>query len=372
MVDPSGGARVGNGCQGLARREWRPMFQVNAAFEPLVIHVGDDKPSRRKENRRPGQTNRGVGALRRRAWVLRAELEGQGSSEGMLRKSVMAKLATRNFATALLVGAAVAWPAGGIGALEGGDTVAAAKLPVPTLEAPRATVRAGLEAGHPEGRASDNGTGALEVTRRAADRGETWALWKLGNAYAGGEGGPRDDLKAFEYFSRIVASYDEDSPSRRDRAIVASAFVALGTYGLNGIDNSKVRPDPVFALQMFRTAATSFGDANAQYSLARMYLEGVGIAKDSRQAARWLRLAADKGHLQAQARLGQILFSGQDSVKPHRALGLMWLTLAREAAIDSSKDEWIIDLYDKAMASANDEDRQVALAYLEDHLKRRN
>jgi hypothetical protein len=50
----------------------------------------------------------------------------------------------------------------------------------------------------------------------------------------------------------------------------------------------------------------------------------------------------------------------------------MWLTLAREAAIDSKKDKWIIDLYEKAVASANDEDRQDALLYLENHLKRHN
>jgi TPR repeat protein len=284
----------------------------------------------------------------------------------------MSKLATRRIAAVLLVGAAVVWPAGGIGALEGADTIAAAKLPVPTFDAPRTAVRAGLETGRPGGLESESGASAVEVVRRAADRGETWALWRLGNAYAAGDGVPRDDLTAFEYFSQIVTSYDEDSPSRRDRAIVSSAFVALGTYGLSGIENSKVRPDPAFALQMFRTAAANFGDANAQYRLARMYLEGVGIGKDSRQAARWLRLAADKGHFQAQAQLGQMLFSGQESVKPHRALGLMWLTLAREAAIDAKKDQWVIDLYDKAMASANDEDRQVALAYLEDHLKRRN
>jgi hypothetical protein len=284
----------------------------------------------------------------------------------------MSMLATRRIATVLLVGAAVVWPAGWSGALEGTDTIAAAKLPLPTFEVPQTALRAGLETGRPEARESESGASAVEAVRRAADRGETWALWRLGNAYATGEGVARDDLKAFDCFSRIVTSYDEDSPSRRDRAIVSSAFVALGTYGLSGIANSKVRPDPAFALQMFRTAATNFGDANAQYRLARMYLEGVGIGKDSRQAARWLRLAADKGHFQAQAQLGQMLFAGQESVKPHRALGLMWLTLAREAAIDAKQDQWVVELYDKAMASANDEDRQVALAYLEDHLKRRN
>src|SRR6202048_3893579 len=119
----------------------------------------------------------------------------------------------------------------------------------------------------------------------------------------------------------------------------------------------------------FPFAATTFGDANPQYNLARMHLDGAGVDKDGREAIRWLFLAADKGHLQAEALLGQTLFTGRDGVRPQRALGLMWLTLAREAAIDSKKDKWIIDLYDKAMAAANEDDRQNALAYLEDHPK---
>ena len=110
-----------------------------------------------------------------------------------------------------------------------------------------------------------------------------------------GDGVPRDDLKAYDYFSQIVANYDEDNPDRRDLAIVSSAFVALGIYNLNGIPGSKVRPDPQRALQMFQFAATTFGDANAQYNLARMHLEGAGVDKDGREAIRWLFLAADKG-----------------------------------------------------------------------------
>ena len=123
---------------------------------------------------------------------------------------------------------------------------------------------------------------------------------------------------------------------------------------------------------MFQFAATNFGNADAQYNLARMHLDGAGVDKDSREAVRWLFLAAGKGHLQAEALLGQTLFAGREGVRPQRARGLMWLTLAREAAIDSKKDKWIIDLYDKAVAMAKDEDRQDALAYLADHLKWRN
>jgi TPR repeat protein len=386
------------------------LIAINTEIEPFILYVGDDPLDRGKDNLGRRQTNSWLDALTRRVrliWPARAARV----RDRVVRKSFMSKLATRHIARLLLVGATVALPVGGTGALEGTDSAAVAKLPVARVDAPREpvelgsnrsklvnvidpkaseressgnpvtafphpalAVHAGIDAGSSDARASDSRTVAVEALKRAADRGEALALWRLGNAYAAGDGVPRDDQKAFDYFAQIVAGYDEDSPSRRERAIVAGAFVALGAYGLKGIENSKVQPDPDlgFALQMFRTAATNFGDANAQYYLARMYLEGVGIGKDGQQAARWLRLAADKGHVQAQARLGQMLFSGQESVKPHRAQGLMWLTLAREAAIDAEKDKWIIDLYDGAMASANDEDRQVALAYLEDHLKRRN
>jgi TPR repeat protein len=263
---------------------------------------------------------------------------------------------------------AVAWPSGRIGALEGAGTHAAAAVTDPsvTFGTPRAALHAGLESVR-----SGDSTTAIEALKYAAARGEPLARWRLAKIYAMGEGVPHDDVKAYDYFWEIVTSYDEESPNRRDQQIVSSAFVAVGLYSLNGIENV-LKPDPARALQMFRHAATNFRDANAQYHLARMYLDGLGIEKDSRQAVRWLYLAADKGHPQAQARLGQMLFAGQESVKPQRALGLMWLTLARDSAKASEKDQWIIDLYNRAMAKANDEDREVALAYVEGHQKRRN
>jgi uncharacterized protein len=221
-------------------------------------------------------------------------------------------------------------------------------------------------------RSGGDAASTIEALKLAARGGKPLAQWKLAQIYANGDGVPRDDLKAYDYFSQIAANYDEDNPDRGDLAIVSSAFVALGIYNLNGVANSKLRPDPQRALQMFQFAATNFGNADAQYNLARMHLDGAGVGKDSREAVRWLFLAAGKGHLQAEAVLGQTLFAGREGVRPQRARSLMWLTLAREAAIDSEKDKWIIDLYDKAVATAKDEDRQDALAYLADHLKRRN
>ena len=61
---------------------------------------------------------------------------------------------------------------------------------------------------------------------------------------------------------------------------------------------------------MFRHAASYFGDPDAQYHLGRLYLHGTGTAKDGVQAARWLRLAANKGQRSAQALLGEHAVQG--------------------------------------------------------------
>ena len=62
---------------------------------------------------------------------------------------------------------------------------------------------------------------------------------------------------------------------------------------------------------MFSYAASYFGNADAQYELARLYLKNAGTSRDDfRYGARWLGLAAQKGQHQAQAMLGQMLFDG--------------------------------------------------------------
>ena len=158
------------------------------------------------------------------------------------------------------------------------------------------------------------------------------AQWKLGRMYADGDGVIQDDLRAFEYFSRIANAHAEDSPSAPQAAIVANAFVALGRYYLNGIPNSKIKVDTERAREMFSYAASYFGNADAQYDLARLYLKTPDASRDDfRYGARWLGLAAQKGQHQAQAMLGQMLFTG-DRLPPQRARGLMWLTLARDSA----------------------------------------
>src|SRR5712675_596925 len=203
----------------------------------------------------------------------------------------------------------------------------------------------------------------LNSLQYAAEGGHPIAQWKLGRMYADGDGVIQDDVRAFEYFSRIANAHAEDSPSAPQAQVVANAFVALGRYYLSGIPNSKIKSDPDRAREMFSYAASYFGNADAQYDLARLYLRNAGASRDDfRYGTRWLGLAAQKGQHQAQALLGQMLFNG-DQMPPQRARGLMWLTLARDSA--APDDAWIKESYNKAIAKATDSDRAMALQMLE-------
>ena len=195
---------------------------------------------------------------------------------------------------------------------------------------------------------------AVAALEYAAEGGESLAQWKLGKMYAAGDGVPHDDAKAFDYFSQIVDNFDEDDSDPREVPFVSSAFVALGVYNLNGVANTRIRPNPERALEIFHFAAVNFGDATAQYDMARMYLDGTGVTKDPRQAARWLYLAADKGHIESEALLGQMLFNGYEGMPAQRAKGLMWLSLAKDGVTDKVRDAWIVDLYSRAMGAATD------------------
>lgn len=233
---------------------------------------------------------------------------------------------------------------------------ATVRTPVPTGN--YRSAREALRTGVRDYNAGDK-VGAARALEYAADQGHALALWKLGRMYAEGDGVPHDDLKAFEFFSRIADDPTDEGPDAQNSGVVASAFTALGAYFLDGIKGTYVRPNPERAYDMFNYAASYFGDPNAQYNLGRLYLDGTGVDTDARQAARWFNLAAEKGHAPAQALLGQLLVNGQ-GVPAQRARGLMWLSMARDAA-QGRKDDWIVALYEKVWASASEEDRAAAM-----------
>lgn len=202
---------------------------------------------------------------------------------------------------------------------------------------------------------------AVDALSFAAENGVPAAQWKLGRMYADGDGVAEDDLKAFKYFSRIADQHADDAPGSAQAPYVASAFVALGSYYMTGIRNTAVKPNVRRAREIFTYAASYFGNADAQYNLGRLYLMGEpGDKPDPHMAARWLKLAASKGHYQAQATLGKLLFF-DDAISQNRVRGLMWLTIALPQA-RGDQDAWIADAQERAFSLASEAERRRAMA----------
>jgi TPR repeat protein len=235
----------------------------------------------------------------------------------------------------------------------------------PTNPSPDASPAEAFQFGFDAYRQGDKVT-AIEALGFAAEKGHPIAQWKLGRMYAEGDGIIRDDYKAFEYFSEIADAHADDNPLEPEARFVSNAFVALGTYYKNGIPNTAIAADPDRARQIFNYAASYFGDADAQLNLARMYYEGQGGDRDPLQAARWAKLAADKGNVGAQALLGHLLFQG-DGVKREPVVGLMFLTVARERAQPGQR--WIFDMQEKALSVATESERRTAVALADDWLE---
>jgi TPR repeat protein len=232
--------------------------------------------------------------------------------------------------------------------------------------APFKSGRDALRVGAREYHAGDK-VGAARALEFAAKDGEALATWKLGRMYSDGDGIAKDSLKAFELFSKLADQYADTPTDSPVSSIVSNAFVVLGGYYLNGIEGTYVGKDPQRARELFHYAATYFSDPEAQFNLARLYINGTGVEKNSQVAARWLRLASRKGHYRSQALLGYLLLNG-DGVAQEKARGFMWLTMARrgaESSLDPESDAWITDLYNKAESTLTENERSRALAYID-------
>ncbi len=200
---------------------------------------------------------------------------------------------------------------------------------------------------------------AVDALQYAAERGNAMAQWKLGRMYAAGDGVPSSPLRAFEYFRDIANNHAEDSPNSPEAPFVANAFVELGGFFEHGIEGSYVGKNPYQSRQIYAYAASYFGNSDAQYRLANMYLDGRGGKQSSRQASRWLKLAAEKGHVRAQLELGQMLFNGE-GLKRRRTQGLKWMTIALSRAGPDDLPE-VLQAHESALAASEEKIRRRAV-----------
>lgn len=128
-----------------------------------------------------------------------------------------------------------------------------------------------------EGVARDEARG-LELLRSSADGDYSAAQYLLGQRYFYGIGLPRDKDRARSYLLAAAANGDY-------RAVELLKIIARGSRG----EKSDLKDMVVTVKRKARSKV-----ANAQYTLAFMYLIGDGVPKDAAEEVRWYRAAADK------------------------------------------------------------------------------
>ncbi len=113
--------------------------------------------------------------------------------------------------------------------------------------------------------------------------------------------------------------------------------------------------DYASAFEAWSTLAEK-GDAEAQYLLAYLYDDGLGVEHDLAEAARWYRLAAEQHHTYAQFNLA-ILYSDGIGVPHDRVEAYRWFMLAADT-------DDLVDRRD-ALGAADD----VAMGMTEDEIE---
>jgi len=102
--------------------------------------------------------------------------------------------------------------------------------------------------------------------------------------------------------------------------LLSSAVLLAGNFndGLKLLDNGKVTE----AHQQFLTLAKD-GDKDAQTILGEMYLDGIGVKQNNKQAYYWIYKAATAGDNQAKYLLGFMYENGIE-VKENMVLAVQW------------------------------------------------
>lgn len=195
---------------------------------------------------------------------------------------------------------------------------------------------------------------AVEAYRYAAEKGHTGSRWALATMYADGDGVTKDDFEAFKIYSEIANQGVE--PGSNDTGFFVNALMALAEYYQKGIPESPVHVDLGQARQLYFQAASAFGDAEAQFRLAKMLLAGEGGSVNIKQAKKWLNHARRDGHAGAMGMFGNVIFQEGQTVR-----GLAYMTAALDTCGPHDKD-WLQAMQEQAFSIASEDDRRKAIA----------
>jgi uncharacterized protein len=182
-----------------------------------------------------------------------------------------------------------------------------------------------------------------EAAAKAGESSRFFAEFYLARIYSDTSGMHTDHGKAYLLFQKLADENADVDPDEGHRApFVAKALTALAGYLRTGVPELGVAPDMDRAIEYLQNAATSFGDHEAQFELAKIYL-GRGGADDIKLAKHFLSVLVKDGFASAQAYLADLYWRGR-YVKRDEQRALALISMAVENA-PTHERIWIEDAY---------------------------
>jgi TPR repeat protein len=172
---------------------------------------------------------------------------------------------------------------------------------------------------------------ALDLAKKAAEKGDPQAHTLIGRIYAEGLAVPKNETVAAQWYARGAELGDpeamfavgvllaEGRGVQKDRAEAARMFEAaalhrhpLANYNLALLFlKGDGKPQNPYRAFQHMTFAAEAGVAAAQYDLGTMYATGTGTHAIAFEAAKWIGKAAAAGLPAAQLDYGVLLFQGR-------------------------------------------------------------
>jgi TPR repeat protein len=198
-----------------------------------------------------------------------------------------------------------------------------------------------------------------EAATKGAELNRFFAEFYLARIYSDNASAVTDHAKAYLLFQKLADDNADADPDDGQRApFVAKALTALAGYLRRGVKEIGVEPDPERAVDYLHHAATFFGDRDAQFELAKVYLGGVGTPEDVKRGMHYLSVLTEEGYPGAQAFLADLLWRGRYVKKDERRA----LALIRMAVENAPEHEriWIEDIYQNIFCGTSQGTRKQA------------
>jgi exopolysaccharide production negative regulator len=204
---------------------------------------------------------------------------------------------------------------------------------------------------------------AISALSDAASRGDPSvrfaAEFYLARIYAENIAAGADQTKAFVLFRKLAdENLDVDPETSKRAPFVAKALIALAGYVRAGLSDIDLAPNPGRANDYLHHAAVFFGDRDAQFELARIYLGGEAFSDDVRRGLHYLAALTEESHAPAQALLAELFWRGRHVKKDERR-ALALVTMAAERA-PSHERIWIDDTYATIFCATTEAAREEA------------